>query len=131
MKEEDYEEGMGKLCKIPTNYLDHEITHPLSFSYNHHKLIHSYHGSDHQLIQSLYSKLYSLGSIKLCHFNDFSPSEEIKKMSDICVNLDNPLSRLDNRQRMCIRDVDGSGRIKIPCRSQLQALKRMGHLFRV
>ena len=123
---------MEQLRKIPTNFLDHQIAYHsvLPFSYNNRKLIRSYHGNNPLLMQWLVSPCFQ--NKKLCYNNKSDPiAQSIVDRTQICVNLDQPMSRLSNKYQMCIRDCDRSGLIGIPTLSQLTALRKLRHLFRV
>ena len=50
---------------------------------------------------------------------------------DILVNLDVAATRLNNKHRMVIRDSDESGLIRIGKRSELLALAKLKHLFKI
>ena len=52
-----------------------------------------------------------------------------RKQSDILVNLRNPLSRLDNKYKMVIREKDTSNIIRIPTRKELHLISRVSRYF--
>ena len=41
----DYAKAMQSVSKIPTNYLDHQFKHPITYNYPVERLVLSYHGS--------------------------------------------------------------------------------------
>lgn len=136
-----YQKWLQFLHKIPTSYIDYQLKYLNSSKTDsdHTNYIYSYHGGSMKMVNRLLEMHEKIRQeqrrdlVKICYMGQ----EQIwnryhqrwRKSSDICVNLKNPLTRLDNKFKMVIRENDCSKIIRIPTRKELSLISRVTKYF--
>lgn len=144
-----YLNWLKALHKIPASYIDFQhryhikadqegvtlCTNPLV---NDKKYIYSYHGNSinmiHDFLNYYNCNKHKNDIIKL-YYNGpehiWTKNHELwKNHTSICVNMRNPITRLDNKFKLIRRMADDSRLIDIPTRPELMMLKQLRRLFR-
>ena len=124
----NYLSVQDQIRKTPTHFLDHQFMFPINYSYNPAKMVLSYHGQDTIAIKKLIALRDFEGIKKLCFRGTHEKWREYFSLlgeKSICMNLDEPVSRLQNRYQFAVLAQPTPNLTGIMSLSQMKVLNSM------